>query len=192
TNKSEKLAENQGHAFKNYFQFREPARTIPPHRILAVNRGEKENMLTVRLEYDLPIAEVKALDRLPLTAYQPPAPEGTPPPEPHRMPLAQHPHAEFLKKVVADALPRLLLPSLEREIRKELTGVAEEYAVGVFARNLRSLLMQPPLHGKRVLAIDPGFRTGCKVACLDETGNLLQEDVIYPHPPQNRKREAKI
>jgi uncharacterized protein len=104
--------------------------------------------------------------------------------------LQQHPHAEFIRKVTDDALARLILPSLEREIRRELTRVAEDHAVMVFARNLRALLLQPPLRGRRVLAVDPGFRTGCKVACLDETGNLLEDGVVFPHPPQNKRAEA--
>ncbi|HMF15641.1 MAG TPA: helix-hairpin-helix domain-containing protein, partial [Gemmataceae bacterium] len=91
------------------------------------------------------------------------------------------PHAAFVKTVLDDALTRVLLPSLEREIRHELTDEAEGHAVAVFARNLRSLLLQPPLRSRRVLAIDPGFRTGCKVAVLDEVGNLLEDAVIYPH-----------
>ena len=97
-----------------------------------------------------------------------------------------------MKVVAEDALARLLVPSLEREVRRELTEHAQEHAVSVFARNLRSLLLQPPLRGRRVLAIDPGFRTGCKIAALDETGNLLEQSVIFPHPPQNKKDEAKV
>jgi protein Tex len=108
------------------------------------------------------------------------------------LPLADHPHREFLEKVAADALTRLLLPSLEREIRRELNYHAEGHAVSVFARNLRSLLLAPPLRDRRVLAVDPGFRTGCKLAVLNETGNLLEETVIFPHPPQNKKAEAKV
>src|SRR5205807_10391432 len=98
--------------------------------------------------------------------------------------LQTHPHTEFIKGVAEDALARLLVPSLEREIRRELTHRAEEHAVEVFARNLRSKLLAPPLRTKRVLAIDPGFRTGCKVAVLDETGILREHGVIFPHPPQ--------
>ena len=159
TAKSETVAEGQGLEYKDYFQFTETVRRIPPHRILAINRGEKEGILEARIEWDAEAVRRVALDKLP---------------------LADHPHAEFLKKVVEDALSRLLLPSLEREIRRELTDEAEDHAVSVFARNLRSLLLQRPLRGRRVLAIDPGFRTGCKIAALDEIGNLLEDAVIYP------------
>src|SRR5260370_39016615 len=83
-----------------------------------------------------------------------------------------HPHKELLQAVVEDALTRLVLPSLEREVRRELTDISHEHAVKIFARNLRSLLMQPPLRGKRILGIDPGLRTGCKLAVLGATGNM--------------------
>jgi len=171
TTKSEKLAEGQGREYKSYFQFTEAVKHIPPHRILAINRGEKENALVIKLEFDQAGVQKVALGQLP---------------------LADHPHADFMRSATADALSRLLLPSLEREIRKELTQRAEAHAVSVFARNLRSLLLGPPLRGRRVLAVDPGFRTGCKVAALDEHGTLLEDGVIYPHPPQNRKAEARV
>ncbi|MCI0463420.1 MAG: RNA-binding transcriptional accessory protein [Gemmataceae bacterium] len=167
TSKSEHLAADQGLEYKDYFQFTEPVRQIPPHRILAINRGEKEGALKARVEWDIEAVRRVALDKLP---------------------LADHPHAEFLRSVTEDALTRLLLPSLEREIRRELTDEAEEHAVRVFARNLRSLLLQPPLHGRRVLAIDPGFRTGCKIAALDEIGNLLEDTVIFPFGRGERGR----
>jgi uncharacterized protein len=249
TGKHEKLGDNQGLEYKDYFEkpFSEPVRTIPPHRILAINRGEKENVLAVRIEWDNAAVGQAALENLPLPGNtrtedrgsriedrgsriedrgSPPPPVGEVPAAPaaeaqapadpqsstaapaarpafppgrgpRRQParrgvelLAQHPHAEFIRKVADDALARLILPSLEREIRRELTRVAEDHAVMVFARNLRALLLQPPLRDRRVLAIDPGFRTGCKVACLDETGNLLEDAVVFPHPPQNKRPEA--
>src|SRR5947209_8749954 len=168
--KSESLAEGQGLEYKDYFQFTETVRHIPPHRILAINRGEKEKALTVKLEFDGDLVRRVAVEPLP---------------------LADHPHRDVLFTVVEDALTRLLLPSLEREVRRELTEHAQDHAIGVFARNLRSLLLQPPLRGKRVLAIDPGFRTGCKLAALDETGNLLEHGVIFPHPPQKKAETAK-
>jgi uncharacterized protein len=168
--KTEALPEGKGLEYKDYFQFTESIRHIPPHRVLAINRGEKENALKVRLEFDEELVRRVTVDRLP---------------------LADHPHRDRLIQVVEDALTRLLLPSLEREVRRELTERAQDYAIAVFARNLRSLLLQPPLRGKRVLAIDPGFRTGCKVAVLDETGNPLEHTVVHPHQPQKRTAEAR-
>jgi len=258
TIKSDKLAEGQGLEYKDYFQFSEPVRHIPPHRILAINRGEKENALQIKLEWDAETGLRVAQERLPLpipgsplpvpvtppstpapneapvaeAVPAPPADESqAPPPEsaasadatpqaeaspapaaeapptppavasvmppvqitplPYRAEaLQKHPHAEFLRQVTADSLTRLLVPSLEREIRRELKNRAEDHAVSVFARNLRSKLLAAPLRGRRVLAIDPGFRTGCKVAVLDEIGNLLQDGVIYPHTG-NKRHEAK-
>jgi uncharacterized protein len=268
TSKSDKLAEGQGLEYKDYFQFTEPVRHIPPHRILAINRGEKENALQVKMEWDAELGLRVALERLPLPlpGSPPPLPESAGPPvvpsaatgepaalaagsddpqpgsesqptaEPHQtiephpaadaagppdaLPAAEphpaanaagsppqaaitplreraealqkHPHAEFLRDVTRDALTRLLLPSLEREIRRELKMRAEDHAVEVFARNLRSKLLAAPLRGRRVLAIDPGFRTGCKLAVLDEIGNLIEDGVIYPHNSNSNKRdEAK-
>jgi uncharacterized protein len=169
--KKESLKDGEGLEYKDYFQFAESARHIPPHRILAINRGEKEGVLKVHLESDGAAIRKAMYEKLPLT---------------------DHPHAEFLKTVAEDALTRLLLPSLENEVRRELREEAENHAVKIFARNLRSLLLQPPLHGRRVLAIDPGFRTGCKLAALDEHGNLLDHGVIFPHAPQNKKDDAKF
>jgi uncharacterized protein len=184
--KSEKLGPEQGEEFKDYFQFAESLRQIPPHRILALGRGEKDGALTIKLEWDAPAglhAALKALaEQLQAEAErkqgQPTAGEGE-----LLVPEGGYrsPHAAFLRTVVEDALGRLLLPSLEREVRRELTEEAEAHAVGVFARNLRRLLLQRPLWGRRVLAIDPGYRTGCKLAALDETGKLLEHGVIYPH-----------
>lgn len=170
TTKLETVAEGQGLDFRDYFNYSEPVNHVPPHRVLAINRGEKENVLRIRLE--LPREEVeRALFS--------------------QLPLDGHPHQEFFTRSALDALDRLLLPSLEREVKRDLTEVAERHAVEVFARNLRSLLLQPPISRQIVLAIDPGFRTGCKVAVLDSFGAVLEHDVIHPHQPQNRKHEAK-
>jgi len=209
--KSEKLGQGQGLEYKDYFQFTEPARLIPPHRILALNRGEKEGALKVNLEWNADAVREVALKAVaesaprlttapaalaaaasngqPLaSADQAPAPSAAEPAAPAVSPegeaLTPHssfrtPHAVFLREVTEDALARLLLPSLEREIRRELSDEAESHAIGIFARNLRSLLLQPPLRNRRVLAIDPGFRTGCKVAALDETGTPLEHTVIF-------------
>jgi len=164
--RQENLPSGKGQEFKGYFDFKETVQAIPPHRILAINRGEKENVLKVRLDYNTETLRQTAINALP---------------------LIDHPHREFLLSVVDESLSRLLVPSLEREIRRELTEFALEHAVNVFARNLRSLLLQPPLRGKRILAIDPGLRHGCKLAVLDEYGNLLHHDVIFPHTINRRE-----
>ncbi len=139
-------------AFADYFKFRQKVDGVAPHQILALNRGERLGVLRVKLEYDLE----------PLIA------------EAERLCIrAEHPHADFLKGCLRDALVRLVMPALEREIRRELTDKAEEHALRVFARNLRTLLLQPPVRNRRVLAIDPGLRNGCTAVALDEFGNVL-------------------
>jgi uncharacterized protein len=170
TNKVEGLAEGKGIDYRDYFDFKEPIRMMPPHRILAVNRGEHEKVIRVKLDVDANKAREIAAAQLP---------------------LADHPHKDFLLPVLADALDRLLLPSLEREIRREMTEFAQDHAVDIFARNLRSLFLRAPLGGIRVLAVDPAIRTGCKLAVLDETGTMLEETVVYPHPPQKQVEPAK-
>ncbi|MGQ0635532.1 MAG: Tex family protein [Planctomycetaceae bacterium] len=151
-------AAEKSQPFRDYFNHSEPVSRIPPHRVLAFNRGESAGALRVKFEWDQ--AEVQAEIARHLL-------------------LDQHRFAEYLWKCLTDAVDRLIHPALEREVRRELTERAESQAVAVFARNLRNLLLQPPLSGRRVLAIDPGFRTGCKTAVLDENGNLLASDVIY-------------
>ncbi|MBU4400551.1 MAG: helix-hairpin-helix domain-containing protein, partial [Planctomycetes bacterium] len=143
---------------------------MPPHRVLAINRGERAKVLRVRIESDLQTM-VNILD------------ESVVPPG--------HPHAEYLRGCARDALSRLILPSLEREVRRELTDRAETHAVSVFAKNLRNLLLQPPIHDHRVLAVDPGFRSGCKLAALDQFGNLLDHGVIHLVGKPDRRDEAK-
>jgi protein Tex len=165
------IPEGQGLEYRDYFDYSEPVVQIPPHRVLAINRGDKEGPLKVRL--DVPRTELEG------AVFA-------------QLPLDGHPHAELFRSAAIDALDRLLLPSMEREIRRDLTESAEKHAVEVFARNLRSLLLQPPIPKQVVLAIDPGFRTGCKIAVLDEGGELLEQGVIYPHPPQQRRSDAKI
>jgi uncharacterized protein len=165
------VAEGQGLDYRDYFEYSEPVAQIPPHRILAINRGDKENALKVKLEVSRPDVESALYSQLPL--------EG-------------HPQGDLFRAAAIDALDRLILPSMEREIRRDLTEGAEKHAVDVFARNLRSLLLQPPIPSQVVMAIDPGFRTGCKVVVLDGNGNLLDQKVIFPHPPQNRRSDAKV
>ena len=165
------VPEGQGLEYRDYFDYSEPIAQIPPHRILAINRGDKEGPLKVRL--DLPRKELEHA----LFA---------------QLPLDGHPHAQLFSAAAIDALDRLVLPSMEREVRRDLTEGAEKHAIDVFAKNLRSLLLQPPIPKQVVMAIDPGFRTGCKVAVLDRGGTLLDQGVIYPHPPQNRRSDAKV
>ena len=165
-----KLEEQKIKAFRDYFDYREDIKKIPPHRVLAINRGERARILRVRLDADLQ-AMVNLLDEM------------LAPPE--------HPHADYLRGCAHDALTRLIVPSLERDIRRELTDRAESHAVGVFAKNLRNLLLQPPIHNHRVLAVDPGFKSGCKLAALDQFGSLLGHDVIYLIGKPDRHGEAR-
>lgn len=151
-------AAEKGQAYRDYFDHTEPVGKIPAHRVLAFNRGESAGALRVKFEWDQPQVESEIARHLG---------------------LGQHRFAEFMTRCLADAVDRLIHPSLEREVRRELTERAETQAVSTFARNLRNLLLQPPLLGRRVLAIDPGFRTGCKVVALDEQGTLLASDLIY-------------
>jgi len=151
-------AAEKGQAYRDYFNHSEPVGKLPHHRVLAFNRGEKDGALRVKLEWDQPAVQTDIAKLLKLES---------------------HPFTGFLNRCLADAVDRLIHPSLEREVRRELSERAESQAVSVFARNLRNLLLQPPLAGRRVLAIDPGFRTGCKIVALDENGNLLATDLIY-------------
>jgi uncharacterized protein len=171
THKNESVDEAKGTEYRDYFAYSEPIQNVPPHRVLAFNRGEKEGVLKIRLEVPVEEFQRAVLDNLPLDG---------------------HPQSSTFREAALDALERLLRPSLEREVRRDLSESAERHAVEVFARNLRSLLLQPPVAPQVILAIDPGFRTGCKVAVLDEHGNLLEHTVIYPHAPQNRRHEAKM
>jgi protein Tex len=144
--------------FRDFFDYAEHVQRVPPHRVLAINRGERAKLLKVRI--DGPVAEMQA------AAEEVLVPAG-------------HPHAEFLKGCVGDALARLVLPSLERELRREMTDYCESHAVEVFARNLRNLLLQSPVAGRRVLALDPGFKSGCKAVAIDECGNPLEHAVLH-------------
>ena len=163
--------EGEGKKFEDYYAFEGPARTLPGHRVLAVFRGENEGFLKVSLAVD----EETALARIRRRVVRE-----------RRAALASD-----LEAALVDSWKRLLEPSIEADARAVLQERADAEAIRVFAENLRHLLLQPPLGGKRVLAIDPGFRTGCKVVALDEQGDLVEETVIYPHEPQKRAAEAK-
>jgi uncharacterized protein len=165
-----KFDEKKGEEYRDYFEFTEGLRAIPPHRILAVNRGEREHILQVKLDWD--VNRVRAAAR-------------------SHLHLGDHPHREMLDPLVDEALTGYVLPSLEKEIRKELTEEALGHAIEIFARNFRSLLLTPPLRNKRVLAVDPGTRAGTKAVALDERGNPIEDLTAHPLPPQNKVAEAK-
>ena len=158
-----------------YYDYQEPIRRILPHRTMALNRGEKEEVLQVRVQVD----EDKARDLIYKNFFL------------KNDEYKTQGREEFLAQIVADAFKRLLQPSLEREMRNMLTEKAEEQAIKIFAQNLDSLLMQSPVKKKVILGLDPGFRTGCKLAVINELGQVLDKAVIYPHPPQSRQEEAK-
>ena len=153
-----------------YHDFSEPVRKMQSHRVLALDRGEKEGVLKVTLECD----EQAALSAITRAVLHP-----------------RNPFGAFLRDTAADSWKRLLFPSLERETRNELTDKACEQAIRIFALNLRPLLMQPPVRGRVTLGFDPGYRNGCKLAVVDATGKVLDTAVIYPHKPQCRVEDAK-
>ncbi len=155
--------------YATYFEWSELAGRAPSHRILAMLRGEKEGFLKVGIAPE-PESAYAILDRL---FYK-----------------GNGPCSEQVYVSIRDAWKRLMLPSLETEIRNVLKQLADKKAIAVFADNLRQLLLSPPLGQKRVLAIDPGFRTGCKLVCLDEEGRLLHNETIFPHPPASQKTQA--
>lgn len=159
-----KKEEADAQKYRDYFEFSEPLSKCPSHRILAIRRGEKEGFLIMDINIDK-AAGVDALERIFLKNGSAAAAE--------------------VKTAVADSFDRLLKPSIENEFRMSSKNAADEEAIHVFADNLRQLLLASPLGSRRVLALDPGFRTGCKLVCLDAQGNLVHNTTVYPHPPQN-------
>ena len=157
--------------YQMYYDYREKLREIPPHRLLAINRGERENVLKAKLEGpDETIVQTI------------------------RARVITNPRSIFLgliSEAVVDSYGRLLSPSIERELRNEMTEASDEHAIQTFGANLRQLLLQPPIKDKTVAGVDPGFRSGCKVAVVDPTGKFLGGTTIYPHEPQKRWDEAK-
>lgn len=169
---SEKDAEkDEKKVYEMYYEYEEPVSKIVPHRILALNRGEKEEILRVSIKMNIDV----------IMAYL----------EKKWIKKEQSSAAPIIREAIEDSYKRLIQPSIEREIRNELTDKAEEQAIHIFSENLRNLLLQPPLKGKVVLGVDPAYRTGCKLAVVDETGKVLKIDVIYPHPPTAKPKEAK-
>ena len=156
--------------FKMYFDYQEPVRKIPPHRVLAINRGERLKALKVKLSVD-PQPIFNSLAKKLITSERDPS-------------------SQWLHAVIEDSYQRLLAPSIEREIRNQLTETAEEHSIAVFAKNLRQLLMQAPVRGRNLLGIDPAYRTGCKVAALNSYGDLLATATIYPHEPHNQWEQS--
>lgn len=165
-----KKTKDEPSVYEMYYDYREPLKRAAGHRVLAMNRGEKEGFLSVKIEGE----EEKLLQRME-----------------KRLIRRSSDTADILREVIADSYKRLIAPSLEREIRNDLTEQAEEAAIGVFRENLRQLLLQPPISGKVVLALDPAYRTGCKIAVIDATGKPLETTVVYPTPPQNKTAEAE-
>lgn len=156
--------------FQMYFDYFEDVAKIPPHRILALNRGERLGVLKIRIQVDT--ARIHSLLAREIITN------------------SSSPAAAYLNAALYDGYSRLLAPSIEREIRGLLTEKAEEHAIRIFAKNLRDLLMQSPVRGRGVLGIDPAFRTGCKVVAVNEYGDLLEHTTIFPHEPQKRWTEA--
>ena len=167
TAKDEKAAS----VYEMYYAYEEPLKKAAGHRILALNRGEKEKFLTVKIE----APEERILQKKKKKVITKENPVTGP----------------VLREVIADSYNRLIAPAIEREIRSDLTEKAEDGAISVFGKNLEQLLMQPPIAGKVVLGWDPAFRTGCKLAVVDATGKVLDTKVIYPTAPQNKVTEAK-
>ena len=165
-----KKTKDEPSVYEMYYDYREPLKKAAGHRVLAMNRGEKEGFLSVKIEGE----EEKLLQRME-----------------RRLIRRSSDTADILRGVIADSYKRLIAPSLEREIRNDLTEKAEEAAIGVFRENLRQLLLQPPISGKVVLALDPAYRTGCKIAVIDTTAKPLETTVVYPTPPQNITAEAE-
>lgn len=168
---SEQKAEeaDEKNVYQMYYAYSEPVKKVVPHRVLAINRGESEGILKVAVE--APVAEIVAWVERRVIRHE----------------TVVRP---LLQQTVEDAYKRLIAPSIEREVRSELTEAAEEQAIHIFSENLRNLLLQPPVKGKVVLGVDPAYRTGCKLAVVGETGKLLEVAVVYPTPPANKVAEA--
>ncbi len=169
--KKEDLDKNKKDVYEIYHEFEIEIKKIKPYQVLAINRGEKEKFLKVVLSYDHPKIVNEIYDEF--------------------FGKDENVFAEMLREVTEDSFNRLIYPSIERDVRGELTEKADLHAVEIFASNLRQLLLQPPFANKMIMGIDPGFVSGCKVAVIDYTGKYLEGTTIYPHPPQNKIEQAK-
>ncbi|PCF38482.1 Tex family protein [Staphylococcus delphini] len=170
TAQKKKNAEDEKAVFEMYYDYQEPLRQVANHRILAMNRGENEKILQVKIEMDkvtlaqnIKKREVKGHNELSI----------------------------IVGEAIDDAMKRLIFPSIEREIRTDLTERAETQAITLFSENLKNLLLQPPLKGKQILGVDPAFRTGCKLAVINPYGTFIEKSVMYPHPPVSKVAEAE-
>ncbi|OZM55760.1 RNA-binding transcriptional accessory protein [Lottiidibacillus patelloidae] len=169
--KEKERANDEKKIYEMYYEYSEACAKIVPHRTLALNRGEKDGILKVTIEPPVDSIITYMIKTI--------------------LKGKQSISEEYVIRAIEDSFKRLINPSIEREIRKELTEAAEEQAIHIFSENLRNLLLQPPLKGNVVLAVDPAYRTGCKLAVVDETGKVLSIDVIYPHQPRNQYEEAQ-
>ena len=163
---------DEKNTYEIYYEYEELASKMPPHRILAINRGEREEVLKVNITSPLE----KCTDYIKSQIIN----------------SNDSSVINYIEEAIEDSYKRLIEPSIEREIRREITEKAEEQAINVFSKNLQNLLLQPPFKNKIVLGVDPAFRTGCKLAVVDDTGKLLDIDVIYPVPPKNEIQKSKM
>lgn len=165
-----KNAVDENETFAMYYHYSEPLKRLANHRILAMNRGEKEKILTIKIDVDqsLIINHIK-----------------------HSEIKGDNPLSHIIKNAIEDAMKRLIFPSIEREIRTDLTKRAEDSAIEVFSKNLKQLLLQPPLKQKQILGIDPAYRTGCKLAVINPMGSFVAKSVMYPHPPVSKMKDAE-
>ena len=170
--KIKKNAVDEKKTYEIYYDFTEKVKYIKPYRVLAINRAEKENVISVKLDYDNDYIFNSLSNKI--------------------IKNKESFVVDYVNDAIKDALKRLIYPSIERDVRSELTEKSEDNAIEVFKDNLENLLMTRPVKGYRVLGFDPAFRTGCKLACLDEKGNVLHKDVIYPHEPKNEKEASRI
>ena len=160
-----KKADDEKETFAMYYDYVEPIKNVANHRVLAMNRGEKEKVLSVKVEFDTQQV-ASAIEKNEVKS--------------------NNPHGDYIKLAIEDSLKRLIMPSIEREIRADLTEKAEQHAIEVFSENLNHLLLQPPMKGKQILGVDPAFRTGCKLAVINPYGTFVDKSVIYPHPPKSK------
>lgn len=170
--KIKKNAVDEKKTYEIYYDFTEKVKYIKPYRVLAINRAEKENVISVKLDYDNDYIFNSLSNKI--------------------IKNKESFVVDYVNDAIKDALKRLIYPSIERDVRSELTEKSEDNAIEVFKDNLENLLMTRPVKGYRVLGFDPAFRTGCKLVCLDEKGNVLHKDVIYPHEPKNEKEASRI